>query len=141
MASVRNTSMGFVVAMAVVTVFTFSPPMRSQNAAQSGAKQSGAKPQGASKNQQAAPDHVSPEPVDYWKQAAAVPAKPRKTGGPAPSHDISGVWDPGEVGIQIFGAGAMPADGKPIGRIVDALLPSGQKLVGKARLNSNDSSK
>jgi hypothetical protein len=32
-------------------------------------------------------------------------------------------------------------NGKPIGRIVDALLPSGQKLVGKARLSSDDSNK
>jgi len=37
---------------------------------------------------------------------------------------------------------AMPVkNGKPIGRIVDVLLPSGQKLIGKARLNSNESSK
>jgi hypothetical protein len=35
---------------------------------------------------------------------------------------------------------AMPVkNGKPIGRIVDVLLPSGQKLIGKARLNSVDS--
>ena len=32
-------------------------------------------------------------------------------------------------------------NGKPIGRIVDALLPGGQKLIGKARLNLNDSNK
>jgi Family of unknown function (DUF6152) len=32
-------------------------------------------------------------------------------------------------------------NGKPIGRIVDVLLPSGQKLIGKARLNSNESDK
>ena len=75
MASVRTTSMGFVAAMAVVTVFTFSPLIRAQNAPQSGAKQSGAKSQGASKNQQAAPDHIYPEPVDYWKQTGTVPAK------------------------------------------------------------------
>ena len=37
---------------------------------------------------------------------------------------------------------AMPVkNGKPIGRIVDVLLPNGQKLIGKARLNSNESSK
>jgi hypothetical protein len=113
MASVPTSLKGFVAAMAVMTVLTFSPLIRSQNAPQSGAKQSEAKPSGASKSQGAASDHIYPEPVDYWKQAAAVPAKPRKAGGPAPRHDISGVWDPGEVGIQIFGAAAMPADGKP----------------------------
>jgi hypothetical protein len=32
-------------------------------------------------------------------------------------------------------------NGKPIGRIVDVLLPNGQKLIGKARLNSADSGK
>src|SRR6202035_4753842 len=63
MASVRTTSMGFVAAMAVVTVFTFSPLIRAQNAPQSETKQSGAKSQGASKNQQAAPGHIYPEPV------------------------------------------------------------------------------
>lgn len=37
---------------------------------------------------------------------------------------------------------AMPVkNGQPIGRIVDVLLPSGQKLTGKARLNSEDSKK
>jgi hypothetical protein len=36
---------------------------------------------------------------------------------------------------------ALPAkNGKHIGRIVDVLLPSGQKLTGKARLGLNDSS-
>ena len=106
MASVHTTSMGFVAAMAVATVFTFSPLIRAQNAPQSGIKQSGAKSQVAGKNQQAAPDHIYPEPVDYWKQTGTVPAKPgQPKGGPAPRHDISGVWDPGEVGIQIFGAG------------------------------------
>jgi Family of unknown function (DUF6152) len=36
---------------------------------------------------------------------------------------------------------ALPAkNGKHIGRIVDVLLPSGQKLIGKARLGLNDSS-
>jgi hypothetical protein len=35
---------------------------------------------------------------------------------------------------------ALPAkNGKHIGRIVDVLLPSGQKLTGKARLGLNDS--
>jgi hypothetical protein len=112
MGSVPVTLKGLAAAMAVITVCTFSPPIRSQSAPQSGTKQSGAKSEGT-KPQQGASDHIYPEPVDYWKQAAAVPAKPRKTGGPAPRHDISGVWDPGEVGIQIFGAGAMPADNKP----------------------------
>jgi hypothetical protein len=72
MASVRITSMGFVAAMAVIAVFTFSPLICAQNARQSGAAQSATKSEGASKNQQAAPDHIYPEPVDYWKQAATA---------------------------------------------------------------------
>ena len=44
-------------------------------------------------------------------------------------------------GDQVIVTALQVKNGKPIGRIVDALLPSGQKLVGKARLNSNDSSK
>lgn len=40
--------------------------------------------------------------------------KERKPAG-APRHDISGIWAPANTfeGIQPFGAGAMPADGKP----------------------------
>lgn len=44
-------------------------------------------------------------------------------------------------GDQVTVTALQVKNGKPIGRIVDALLPSGQKLVGKARLNLNDSSK
>jgi len=32
---------------------------------------------------------------------------------PAPRHDISGIWDPGNSGIQALGPQAMPEDGKP----------------------------
>jgi hypothetical protein len=32
---------------------------------------------------------------------------------PAPRHDISGIWDPGNSGIQPLGPQAMPEDGKP----------------------------
>jgi hypothetical protein len=32
---------------------------------------------------------------------------------PAPRHDISGIWDPGNDGIQPLGPRAMPDDGKP----------------------------
>jgi hypothetical protein len=41
--------------------------------------------------------------------AAAKDQKP----APAPRHDISGIWDPGNGGIQALGPGAMPEDGKP----------------------------
>ena len=43
-------------------------------------------------------------------------AKDRKSAAPAPSHDISGTWEPANGpldGIQPFGVKAMPNDGKP----------------------------
>src|ERR1700737_4816671 len=43
-------------------------------------------------------------------QAGAV--KDQKA-APAPRHDISGIWDPGNNGIQPLGPRAMPEDGKP----------------------------
>jgi hypothetical protein len=36
-----------------------------------------------------------------------------QTIAPAPRHDISGIWDPGNDGIQPLGPRAMPEDGKP----------------------------
>ena len=36
-----------------------------------------------------------------------------QTAAPAPRHDISGTWDPGNDGIQPLGPRAMPEDGKP----------------------------
>jgi hypothetical protein len=42
-------------------------------------------------------------------------------------------------GDQVTVTAMQVKNGKPIGRIVDVLLPSGQKLIGKARLNSVDS--
>src|SRR5215469_7247400 len=41
--------------------------------------------------------------------AASDAAKP----APAPVHDISGTWDPGNDGIQPLGPRSMPEDGKP----------------------------
>jgi hypothetical protein len=130
MASVPNALKGLAVTCAVAAVLTFSPRTRSQNTPQSGAK--------SAKAQQAGPaqDHIYPEPVDYWKTTGTVPAKPRKTGGPAPRHDISGVWDPGEVGIQIFGAGAMPADGKPEHAL--PFTPAGREAMNRNKPNGGN---
>jgi hypothetical protein len=136
MANVPTTLKGIAAAMALMMVFTFSPPVRSQSAPQSGAKQSGARPSGASKNQEAASDHIYPEPVDDWKRSGAVPTKGGKTtGGPAPLHDISGIWDPGEVGIQVFGAGAMPEDGKAAHAL--PYTPEGQEALNRNKPNSS----
>src|SRR5260370_7083571 len=102
MASVPIMLKGFVAALGMTPVLAFSPPIRSQNAPKSGAKQSGTKSPGATQNQQAATEHISPEPVDYWKQAAAVPEKPQKVGGPAPRHNLSSVCNPAKMGIQFL---------------------------------------
>jgi hypothetical protein len=51
-------------------------------------------------------------------QALAAPpqqagAAQNQTPAPAPKHDISGTWDPGNDGIQPTGPRSMPEDGKP----------------------------
>jgi hypothetical protein len=45
--------------------------------------------------------------------AQQMPADENKKPAPAPPHDISGIWDPGNNGIQPLGPRAMPDDGKP----------------------------
>lgn len=50
--------------------------------------------------------------------AQTAPAQPagaakEQKAAPAPRHDISGVWDPGNLGIQPLGPRNMPDDGKP----------------------------
>jgi hypothetical protein len=40
-------------------------------------------------------------------------AAQNQTAAPAPKHDISGTWDPGNNGIQPTGPRSMPEDGKP----------------------------
>lgn len=49
------------------------------------------------------PSTARPQGTAEGKQGAAV----------APRHDISGIWDPGNDGIQPLGPRAMPEDGKP----------------------------
>ena len=100
----------FLVAMAGVTLLAFSPLIRSQNAPQSGAGRQATQteaPDAEARRQAAAGGHVYPEPVDYWKQAGKVPKKPFTMKGPAPIHDISGVWDPGDAGIEGGGFGVL----------------------------------
>ena len=48
-------------------------------------------------------------PVDGWTGQRIPQNHPA---GPAPRHDIFGIWDPGNGGIQAMGAAAMPEDGK-----------------------------
>jgi hypothetical protein len=50
--------------------------------------------------------------VGRAQTTARQQAEPAKA-APAPVHDISGIWDPGNNGIQPMGPQAMPDDGKP----------------------------
>ena len=52
-----------------------------------------------------------PPDVDGWGHPIAKPSTAQPA--PAPKHDISGIWDPGDGGIQALGAAAIPDDGKP----------------------------
>jgi hypothetical protein len=49
---------------------------------------------------------------DGWGHPVKPAVKGQKS-DPAPVHDISGIWDPGDAGIQALGPAAMPEDGKP----------------------------
>jgi hypothetical protein len=49
---------------------------------------------------------------DGWGRPVKLPVKGQKS-DPAPKRDLSGIWDPGDGGIQALGPAAMPDDGKP----------------------------
>lgn len=50
--------------------------------------------------------------LDGWERPITPLPTDRKP-SPAPRRDLSGIWDPGLNGIGMFGAKAMPDDGKP----------------------------
>lgn len=52
-------------------------------------------------------------PIDGWTRKPVPPLTPAQAEAPAPRRDISGIWDPGDGGIQAMGAGTAPEDGKP----------------------------
>lgn len=49
---------------------------------------------------------------DGWGRAVSEPIAGQKVAA-APRRDISGIWDPGNAGVQALGAKAIPDDGKP----------------------------
>ena len=51
--------------------------------------------------------------VDGWTSKQIPEPATYDPAAPAPRHDISGIWDPGNRGIQPLGAGSLPEDGKP----------------------------
>lgn len=96
----------FVASTVVLAGLLFSPLARSQNApADSGRR----------------PDESRPAfPLDKRVDGWLRPVKPAVKGAksdPAPKRDISGIWDPGDGGIQALGPAAMPEDGKPEHRL------------------------
>jgi hypothetical protein len=64
----------------------------------------------------------------------ASPVPTTSKPAPAPRHDISGTWDPGDDGIQQLGARNMPDDGNPQHRL--PYTPAGLEAV-KANKPSN----
>jgi hypothetical protein len=87
----------------VIAALVLSPLMFAQGLSQQSAP---AKEQGAAS---------SLPPVDGWGRPITGPPKEHNA-GPAPRHDLSGIWEPANGaldGLGIFGAKAMPEDGKP----------------------------
>ena len=71
--------------------------------------------QGATKEQQTTAP-AGPALLDGWGRPVVNALKPGEKPGPAPRHDISGVWEPARGpgdGIQANGPHDMPYDGKP----------------------------
>jgi hypothetical protein len=86
--------MRFVASGFVLAALLFSPAIRSQT------------------DKPRSPAPTGPG-LDGWGRPIIPAAKDQKP-GPAPRHDLSGIWDPPNVsGIQVLGAGAAPDDGKP----------------------------
>src|ERR1700730_17503038 len=105
----------------VLALLIFSPLARSQNAP----------PESATAKDHKAPA-AAPVPVDVdgWGRPVNGSAKGQKT-APAPRHDISGTWDPGDTGIGQLGSKAMPEDGRPEHRL--PFTPLGQEALNRSK--------
>ena len=62
-----------------------------------------------------------------------------ETENPTSMFNIGWTKDSMKPGDHVTVNAMAVKNGKPIGRIVDVLLPNGQKLTGKARLNTEES--
>jgi hypothetical protein len=67
---------------------------------------------------------------DGWGRPVKLPVKGPKS-DPAPKRDSSGIWDPGDAGIQALGPAAMPEDGKPEHR--PPYTPAGLQALNRTR--------
>ncbi len=88
---------------------------------------------GATAEQQATP-HPGPVLLDGWGRPVTDALKPGEKPGPAPRHDISGIWEPARGpgdGIQANGPRVTVEpvkNGNPAGRVLQVVLPNGQTL-------------
>jgi hypothetical protein len=64
-----------------------------------------------------------------WGAGTSSPVQNENKSGPAPKHDISGIWDPGDNGIQQLGSKAMPEDGNP--QHQPPLTPEGREALNQ----------
>jgi hypothetical protein len=64
-----------------------------------------------------------------WGAGTSSPGRNENKSGPAPKHDISGIWDPGDNGIQQLGSKAMPEDGNP--QHQPPLTPEGREALNQ----------
>ena len=120
MEKVPATLKRFVAPLLVLAVLIFSSLASAQ----------AAPPQSGAKDQKAAPAASAPVDVDGWGRPVSAPVKSQKS-APAPRHDISGTWDPGDAGIGQLGAKAMPEDGKPEHRL--PYTPLGLEALNRAK--------
>jgi hypothetical protein len=79
--------------------------------------------------------------LDVTDESGQVVSWIVETENPTSMFNIGWTKTSFKPGDQVTVTALAVKNGKPIGRIVDAVLPSGQKLVGKARLGLNDSNK
>jgi hypothetical protein len=66
-----------------------------------------------------------------WGQGTSSPVHNEHASAPAPKHDISGTWDPGDNGIGQLGARAMPEDGNP--QHQPPYTPEGREALNQAK--------
>lgn len=97
-----------VLAVLVLACATIPPLACAQGTAPESGSADGQRPDAT----QWGPHGALPPDIDGWGRPIVPIAKDHKS-APAPRHDISGIWDPGEGGIQALGAAAIPDDGKP----------------------------
>jgi hypothetical protein len=69
-----------------------------------------------------------------WGTGTSSPVQNEHTSAPAPKHDISGTWDPGDNGIGQLGSKAMPEDGNP--QHQPPLTPEGREAFSQNKASN-----